>query len=155
MALGYPLEEADEDLLKLDVGSYERLLGHVLEGDSRKVALVASTLRRARTATLNDWSAVCRTRDGFRVGPSFEALEILDRVGGGDSFASGLDLRLARTARHRDGARLRRGAWGVCDDDARRHIDGNLEPTSSGSSEVGPPVSTVSRRQRRPTRMDI
>ena len=89
MALGYPLEEADENLLELDVGNYERLLGRVLE-DQPQVALVASTLRRARTATLNDWSAVCRTRDGFPVGPSFEALEILDRVGGGDSFASGL-----------------------------------------------------------------
>ena len=31
-----------------------------------------------------------RTRDGFHVGPAYEALEILDRVGGGDSFASGL-----------------------------------------------------------------
>ena len=89
MALGYPLEAADENLLELDVGNYERLLGRVLE-DQPQVALVASTLRRARTATLNDWSAVCRTRDGFQVGPSFEALEILDRVGGGDSFASGL-----------------------------------------------------------------
>ena len=89
MALGYPLEEADENLLELDLGSYERLLGRVLE-EQPQVALVASTLRRAHTATLNDWTAVCRTRDGFRVGPSFEALEILDRVGGGDSFASGL-----------------------------------------------------------------
>ena len=123
-ALGYPLEEADENLLELDVGSYERLLGRVLD-DQPQVALVASTLRRARTATLNDWSAVCRTRDGFHVGPSFEALEILDRVGGGDSFASGLDLRPARAARHRDGARLRRGARGACDDDARRHLDGD------------------------------
>jgi len=88
-ALGYPLEEMDENLLELDVGSYERLLGRVLDAQP-EVALVASTLRRARTATLNDWSAVCRTRDGFLAGPSFEALEIFDRVGGGDSFASGL-----------------------------------------------------------------
>jgi 2-dehydro-3-deoxygluconokinase len=88
-ALGYALEEADEDLLELDVGGYERLLGRVLD-EQPQVSLVASTLRRARTATLNDWSAVCRTRDGFLVGPSFESLEILDRVGGGDSFASGL-----------------------------------------------------------------
>jgi 2-dehydro-3-deoxygluconokinase len=88
-ALGYPLEEADENLLDLDVGSYERLLGRVLD-DQPQVALVASTLRRARTATLNDWGAACRTVDRFLVGPSFETLEILDRVGGGDSFASGL-----------------------------------------------------------------
>jgi 2-dehydro-3-deoxygluconokinase len=43
-----------------------------------------------RSATINDWSAVCTTRDGgFHVGPSLDRLEILDRVGGGDSFASG------------------------------------------------------------------
>jgi len=88
-ALGYPLEEADENLIELDVGNYERLLGRVLD-DQPQVALVASTLRGARTATRNDWSAVCRTRDGFCVGPSFDDLEVLDRVGGGDSFASGL-----------------------------------------------------------------
>ena len=42
------------------------------------------------SATVNDWSAVCRTTEGFLVGPRLERLEILDRVGGGDSFASGL-----------------------------------------------------------------
>jgi 2-dehydro-3-deoxygluconokinase len=55
-----------------------------------RLALVASTLRQARTATVNDWSAVCRTREHFHVGPAFDGLEIFDRVGGGDSFASGL-----------------------------------------------------------------
>ena len=44
-ALGYPLEEADENLLELDVGSYERLLGRVLD-DQPQIALVASTLRQ-------------------------------------------------------------------------------------------------------------
>ena len=47
-------------------------------------------MRQARTATVNDWTAVCRSRDGFHVGPNFAGLEIFDRVGGGDSFASGL-----------------------------------------------------------------
>ena len=88
-ALGYPLEEADENLLELDVRGYERLLGRVL-GEHPQLALVASTLRTARTATVNDWSAVCTTPDAFHAGPAFESLEILDRVGGGDSFASGL-----------------------------------------------------------------
>ena len=88
-ALGYPLEGADDSLLDLDVSAYDRLLGHVLD-DRPQLALVASTLRQARTATVNDWSAVCRTRSGFHVGPSFASLEIYDRVGGGDSFASGL-----------------------------------------------------------------
>jgi len=87
-ALGYAVE-GDENLLDLEVERYERLLARVLE-DEPGLSLVASTLRQARTATVNDWSAVCSTREGFHAGPSFEGLEILDRVGGGDSFASGL-----------------------------------------------------------------
>jgi 2-dehydro-3-deoxygluconokinase len=87
--LGYELEVADEDLLDLDVAVYERLLGAVL-ADHPNLAIVASTLRQARTATVNDWSAVCRTREAFHTGPSYDGLEIFDRVGGGDSFASGL-----------------------------------------------------------------
>ena len=88
-ALGYELEGTDENLLELEVAQYERLLQRVL-ADQPQLVLVASTLRQARTATVNDWSAVCRTREGFHAGPRFDALEILDRVGGGDSFASGL-----------------------------------------------------------------
>jgi 2-dehydro-3-deoxygluconokinase len=87
-ALGYALD-ADENLLELDVSQYERLLGRVLE-EQPQLRLVASTLRQARTSTVNDWSAVCRTREGFYAGPRFDGLEIFDRIGGGDSFASGL-----------------------------------------------------------------
>jgi 2-dehydro-3-deoxygluconokinase len=88
-ALGYAVDGADENLLELDVERYEELLDRVLT-DQPSLMLVASTLRQAHTASSNDWSAVCRTRDGFHVGPRFDRLEILDRVGGGDSFASGL-----------------------------------------------------------------
>ena len=88
-ALGYELDEPDDDLLELDVASYERMLARVID-DHPQLALVASTLRQARTATINDWTAVCLTRDGLSVGPRFDRLEIYDRVGGGDSFASGL-----------------------------------------------------------------
>ncbi|HZQ81435.1 MAG TPA: sugar kinase [Gaiellaceae bacterium] len=87
--LGYRLDGVDDNLLELEIAIYEELLGRVLE-DHPQLALVASTLRQARTASVNDWTAVCRSRDGFHVGPRFDGLEILDRVGGGDSFASGL-----------------------------------------------------------------
>ena len=86
--LGYPLE-TDEDLLELDVREYERLFERVLT-DHPRLSCVASTLRQARTASRNDWSAVCMTRGGFYQGLRFDGLEIFDRVGGGDSFASGL-----------------------------------------------------------------
>jgi len=52
--------------------------------------VVATTLRNARTATVNDWGAVCSLGEDFFVAPVREGLEIFDRVGGGDSFASGL-----------------------------------------------------------------
>ncbi len=88
-ALGYTLEGVDDDLLELDPAAYERLLGDVL-ADHPRLQLAAATLRQAHTASRNDWSGVCRTRESFHVGPSFPGLEIFDRVGGGDSFASGL-----------------------------------------------------------------
>ena len=52
--------------------------------------IVATTLRSATTATRNDWGAVCWAGGVLYEAPRREDLEILDRVGGGDSFASGL-----------------------------------------------------------------
>jgi 2-dehydro-3-deoxygluconokinase len=66
--------------------------------------VVATTLRSVRSATVNDWSAIAWSRHGgFVEATPRPDLEILDRVGGGDSFASGLiygliahgDLQLA------------------------------------------------------------
>lgn len=88
IGLGYEIEGTDSELLTLDPDSYGRMLEMVLEHNP-KLSIVATTLRKARTATSNDWGAVCRTRSGVHFGPSMEALEIFDRVGGGDSFASG------------------------------------------------------------------
>jgi 2-dehydro-3-deoxygluconokinase len=52
--------------------------------------VVATTLRNARTATRNDWGAVCYGGGLFYEANPMPNLEIFDRVGGGDSFASGL-----------------------------------------------------------------
>jgi len=52
--------------------------------------VVATTLRNAKTATVNDWGAVCYANGEFYQAITREDLEIFDRVGGGDSFASGL-----------------------------------------------------------------
>ena len=51
--------------------------------------VVATTLRNAKTATLNDWGAILWADGEFYEAPLRENLEIFDRVGGGDSFASG------------------------------------------------------------------
>jgi 2-dehydro-3-deoxygluconokinase len=53
-------------------------------------SVVATTLRKADTATKNDWSAICYCGGEFFESTSRPGLEIFDRVGGGDSFASGL-----------------------------------------------------------------
>jgi 2-dehydro-3-deoxygluconokinase len=86
--LGFELEGVDENLLELDPAAYERMLEQVLDRIPQ-LSIVASTLRQVRSASINDWSAVCHTREEFHVGPWMEGLEIFDRVGGGDSFASG------------------------------------------------------------------
>jgi 2-dehydro-3-deoxygluconokinase len=52
--------------------------------------VVATTLRAVKTATRNDWGAICWAGGKFHEAPNREDLEVLDRVGGGDSFASGL-----------------------------------------------------------------
>jgi 2-dehydro-3-deoxygluconokinase len=83
-ALGYGT--FDEEL---DVEAYAELHRRVLD-DFPQLQLVATSLRTARTATRNDWGGVASTRDEFVVGPALPDLEIFDRVGGGDSFASGL-----------------------------------------------------------------
>ena len=88
-ALGFEVADSDENLRDLDIAAYDDLLERVMDGYPR-LQVVAATLREVRSATINDWSAVCRSRaDGFHVGPRLPGLEVLDRVGGGDSFASG------------------------------------------------------------------
>jgi 2-dehydro-3-deoxygluconokinase len=59
-------------------------------GEYPNFKVVATTLRGVRTATVNDWGAVAWAGGTFAEATNRPALEILDRVGGGDSFASGL-----------------------------------------------------------------
>ena len=88
-ALGFEVEGQDEHVSKLDVRNFQRMIERaVAEFPNFKV--VATTLRNAKTATINDWGAVCFATGELFEAPVRENLEILDRVGGGDSFASGL-----------------------------------------------------------------
>lgn len=88
-ALGFEVEGVDENLSKLDVAHFERMIRRVV-AEYPNFKVVATTLRNAKTATINDWGAVCYHEGSFYQAPVRENLEILDRVGGGDSFASGL-----------------------------------------------------------------
>lgn len=88
-ALGFEVEGLDEHHSKLDVGNFRRMIERVV-AEYPNIKVVATTLRHAKTATRNDWGAVLYDQGGFHQAPVREDLEIFDRVGGGDSFASGL-----------------------------------------------------------------
>jgi 2-dehydro-3-deoxygluconokinase len=88
-ALGFDVEGVDEHLSALDPANFRRMIETAV-GEFPNFRVVATTLRNARTASVNDWGAVCWAEGGFFLAPTREALEIWDRVGGGDSFASGL-----------------------------------------------------------------
>src|SRR5437763_10693566 len=88
-ALGFEVEGMDENLSKLDVENFRRMLERVTK-EFPNVKVVATTLRHAKTASINDWSAVCYCNGQLYRAQNRENLEIYDRIGGGDSFASGL-----------------------------------------------------------------
>jgi 2-dehydro-3-deoxygluconokinase len=73
----------------VDADAYADIHRRVLD-DYPQLQLIATSLREAHSATVNDWGGACSTREAFHVGPEMRGLEIFDRVGGGDSFASGL-----------------------------------------------------------------
>jgi 2-dehydro-3-deoxygluconokinase len=87
-ALGYDVAGMDENLSSLDPEGFKQMIRQVVKDFPFKA--VATTLRKATTATRNDWGAICYCEDDFFEAKNRENLEILDRVGGGDSFASGL-----------------------------------------------------------------
>jgi len=74
---------------ELDPKRYERLTEKVMS-EFPNLGVLAVTLRESRSADRNGWSACLRDRDGFRLSRRYEITDIIDRVGGGDSFASAL-----------------------------------------------------------------
>ncbi len=87
--LGFEVEGVDHNLTALDVESFKAMIGQaVAEYPNFKVT--GTTLRGVRSATVNDWGAVCWAGGNFYSAKDRPGLEIMDRVGGGDSFASGL-----------------------------------------------------------------
>lgn len=89
-SLGFEVEGVDENLSKLDTSAFERMIDRVSK-EFENFKVVGNTLRQVRTATFNDWAAIAWSKEsGFVRSIERDELEILDRVGGGDSFASGL-----------------------------------------------------------------
>lgn len=88
-ALGFPVPGVDEQHSKLEASGFKQMIETVVK-QYPSFAVIATTLRNAKTATVNDWGALCYCDGKFYQAPTRENLEIYDRVGGGDSFASGL-----------------------------------------------------------------
>ncbi len=89
-SLGFEVEGVDANLSKLDTSAFERMIEQVT-AEFTNFTVAATTLRQVKTATINDWAAIAWSKDsGFVRSTERPGLEILDRVGGGDSFASGL-----------------------------------------------------------------
>jgi 2-dehydro-3-deoxygluconokinase len=87
--LGFEVEGLDEHHSKLEVGNFRKMIERAVS-EYPNFKVVATTLRNAKTATVNDWGAVCYAGGELYQSQIRENLEIFDRVGGGDSFASGL-----------------------------------------------------------------
>lgn len=88
-ALGFKVEGLDEGCSNLDISNFKKMIKNAVKAYPN-FKVVATTLRNAKTATINDWGAVIYADGNFEEAILRENLEIYDRVGGGDSFASGL-----------------------------------------------------------------
>ncbi len=74
---------------ELDISKYQDLSEKVL-AEYPDMSVIAITLRESRSADTNGWSACLRNKDGFYLSRHYVMTDIVDRVGGGDSFASAL-----------------------------------------------------------------
>lgn len=86
--LGMDVNNSD-NYKTLNKSSYEIMLEKVAQ-EYPNLCVIASTLRKVISATINDWSALCYTNGIIYRSKEYNSLEVLDRVGSGDSFAAGL-----------------------------------------------------------------
>ena len=87
--LGFEVEGVDESISSIEVDNFKKMITQVVT-EFPNFKATATTLRTVKTATLNDWGAICWQGGNFYEATHRPDLEIMDRVGGGDSFASGL-----------------------------------------------------------------
>ncbi len=87
--LGLEIEGNDANLKELNLDGYKKMIAEAAK-TYPNFKVIATTLREVKTATINDWSAICWADGEVYKAKDYKGLEIMDRVGGGDSFASGL-----------------------------------------------------------------
>jgi 2-dehydro-3-deoxygluconokinase len=88
-SLGFEVPDTDENLSSIEIENFKKMIGAVTK-EFPNFKVIATTLRTVNSASNNDWGAVCWADGVFHEATLREGLEIYDRVGGGDSFASGL-----------------------------------------------------------------
>lgn len=86
--LGLEVEGLDQHLSNIEIEAFQAMMGRAVS-EFPNFKAVATTLRTAQSATVNTWGAICWHGNRFYSAALRPNLEILDRVGGGDSFASG------------------------------------------------------------------
>jgi 2-dehydro-3-deoxygluconokinase len=87
--LGLEVPGTDKNISHIDVQAFKQMIGEANQ-TFPNLKVIATTLRAVKSATRNDWGAICQADGKFFETVTRADLEILDRVGGGDSFASGL-----------------------------------------------------------------
>ncbi|MBO5900111.1 MAG: sugar kinase [Lentisphaeria bacterium] len=87
--LGLEIEGVDSNLTNLETESFKAMIRAAVAAYPN-FKVVATTMRSVKTATVNDWGAIAYGDGKFAEAIHRPGLEIFDRVGGGDSFASGM-----------------------------------------------------------------
>jgi len=88
-ALGFKIEGLDENIQNINTNHYRNMMAQLVETYPNFKA-IATTLRDVRSATKNDWSTLIYYGNEIYEASGWKNLEIMDRIGGGDSFAAGL-----------------------------------------------------------------
>lgn len=86
--LGFEIEGADDNLTVLEVDAFQKMITKAVK-DFPNFKATATTMRGVKSATVNDLGAMCWVNGEFYTSTHRPNLEIMDRVGGDDSFASG------------------------------------------------------------------
>lgn len=94
--LGLHVEGLDDQMKELPIEGYKKMIAQAIS-DFPNFQAIATTLRTVKTASINDWGALCWQDGNLHQAIHRENLEIFDRVGGGDSFASGLIYGFLKT----------------------------------------------------------
>ena len=87
--LGFEVQDVDENISEINVENFKKMITKAVK-EFPNFKVTATTLRAVKSATCNDWGAICWADGKFYESTNRKNLEIMDRVGGGDSFASGL-----------------------------------------------------------------